>query len=107
MENNSQTEAVEKTLVDQLSKSSLSKDQLSKISRTISALQKAGFRIHDWFPNGQPGIDKIVIDAQLAVENSSALAQALTLKNLKEINLLRKGIPVPIFYQVKAIIEER
>ncbi|HZH63800.1 MAG TPA: hypothetical protein VEY10_02840 [Flavisolibacter sp.] len=106
MENKIQQEEVEKSLNGQFSKSGLGKDQLTRISKSIAALQKSGHQIVDWSQFGQPPFEKFVIDTQLPFDKVNAVQQLLADKAFKEIRIFKKGIPpMPNFYNVKLTLE--
>ncbi len=101
MESKSQHEAVEQGLNEQLAK-----DGLSRISKSIASLQKAGFQVIDWSQFGRPPFEKFVVEAHLPIEKAASLQPLVGDKNFKEILILRRGIPpMQNFYNLKFTIE--
>lgn len=97
---------VEKELLSHLSAANLSKDHLADISRSIAASYKSGLQIVDWWIYGIPAFERIVIQAQLPVSETSAIQGLLGNASFKGIDILRKGIPKPDYFQVQLTVEK-
>ena len=97
---------VEKQLLSHLSAANLSKAHLADISKSIAASYKSGLQIVDWWIYGIPAFERIVIQAQLPVAETAAIQGLLGNANFKAIDILRKGIPKPDFFQVQLTVEK-
>ena len=97
---------VEKELLAHLSAANLSKDHLAGISKSIAASYNNGLHIVDWWIYGIPAFERIVIQAQLPVGEASAIQGLLGNESFKAIEILRKGIPKPDFFQVQLTVEK-
>jgi hypothetical protein len=106
MDNKFKTEEIEKNLVDHLSSSSLNKDQLGSISKRIAELNRLGFKVIDWSMFGRPAFEKFVVEAQLASDKKGSIQNLVTSNDYKEIFILKKGIPIPDFFNVKVTIDK-
>ena len=96
---------VEKELVAHLSSANLDKAHLAGISKTIAASYNNGLQIVDWWIYGIPAFERIVIQAQLPTSETAAIQTLLGNENFKAIEILRKGIPKPDFFQVQLTVE--
>jgi hypothetical protein len=96
---------VEKELVAHLSSANLDKAHLAGISKTIAASYNNGLQIVDWWIYGIPAFERIVIQAQLPTAETAAIQTLLGNENFKAIEILRKGIPKPDFFQVQLTVE--
>ena len=105
MENKFKPEEIEQNLFDHLSKTQLNKNELSGLSKQIASLNKLGFKIVDWSIYGKPAFERFVLEAQLPADKKSSFQNLLTTNNFKEIFILKKGIPVPDFFNVKITID--
>ncbi len=97
---------VEKQLLSHLSSANLSKDHLADISKSIAASYKSGLQIVDWWIYGIPDFERIVIQAQIPVTQASAIQGLLGNASFKGIDILRKGIPRPDYFQVNLTVEK-
>jgi hypothetical protein len=97
---------VEKQLLSHLSSANLSKDHLADISKSIAASYKSGLQIVDWWIYGIPAFERIVIQAQIPVSQASAIQGLLGNASFKGIDILRKGIPRPDYFQVNLTVEK-
>jgi len=97
---------VEKELLSHLSAANLNKDHLAGISKSIAASYNSGLQIVDWWIYGIPAFERIVIQAQLPVAGTTAIQSLLQNENFKAIEILRKGIPRPDFFQVQLTVEK-
>lgn len=106
MENKLQTEDIDKSLADQFSKAGLNPGQLSTISKSITALQRAGHHVIDWSQFGQPPFEKFIIETQLPVEKVAGIQNLFVNNTFKEVLILKRGIPpMPNFYNVKLTLQ--
>ncbi|MGI8952640.1 MAG: hypothetical protein ACR2FN_13780 [Chitinophagaceae bacterium] len=96
----------EKQLMSGLSAANLSKEHLASISKSIAASYNSGLQIVDWWIYGIPAFERVVIQAQLPAKEVSALQGLVENEKIKEILILRKGIPVPDFFQVQLTIDK-
>jgi hypothetical protein len=106
MESNFKTEDIEKNVTQYLSQSNLNKDELSSISKRITELNRLGFKIIDWSMFGRPAFEKFVLEAQLAADKRASIQNLVTSNDYKEIFILKKGIPIPDFFNVKVTIDK-
>jgi len=97
---------VEKQLLSHLSSANLSKDHLADISKSIAASYKSGLQIVDWWIYGIPAFERIVIQAQVPLAQASAITGFLSNASFKGIDILRKGIPKPDYFQVNLTVEK-
>ena len=97
---------IEKDLVAHLSSANLSKDHLAGISKTIAASYTAGLNIVDWWIYGIPAFERLVIQAQLPIAQAASIQGLLQNESIKGIDILRKGIPKPDFFQVQLTIDK-
>ena len=98
---------IEKDLQAHLSSANLSKDRLAGISKSIAASYTAGLHIVDWWIYGIPAFEKLVIQAQLPISQAGATIQGLlTNDSFKGIDILRKGIPRPDYFQLQLTIDK-
>ncbi|HVX27967.1 MAG TPA: hypothetical protein VHB70_16575 [Parafilimonas sp.] len=91
---------VQQELLKHLSKANLSKEKLSSISKAIASENTKGFRIIDWRWLGTPVQERFVLEGELELRNTSFLQNLYGEDTVKEIKLLRKGIPVHDFFNV-------
>jgi hypothetical protein len=97
---------VEKQLLSHLSSANLSKDHLADISKSIAASYNNGLQIVDWWIYGIPAFERIVIQAQVPIAQASAIQGFLGNASFKGIDILRKGIPKPDYFQVNLTVEK-
>jgi|SRR5215831_11479689 len=97
---------IEKELMSHLSSANLSKEHLASVSKSIASTYNAGLRIVDWWIYGIPAFEKIVIQAQLPVGESNVLNGLMENESFKEILILRKGIPIPDFFQINLTVDK-
>lgn len=107
MEKGTKNAEMEKDLMDRLSKSNLDKEQLSGISKSIAASHKAGLKLIDWWVFGVPPFEKYVIESQLPFDKGDIIQKLIKDSVYSEILLLKKGIPVPDFFNVRLTLENR
>lgn len=115
MENKTKHQDVESAVVNQLSNASLSKAQLSDVSKSIVSLQRAGFQVVDWTMFGRPAFEKLLVETHLPVEKAASLQNLFAgtgdqsiASAFKEIFIYRKGIPpMPNFFNVQVSIATR
>jgi len=98
---------IERDLMARLSKSNLDKAQLSGISKSIAASNKAGLKLIDWWVFGVPPFEKYVIESQLPFDRSEVIQNLIKENTFSEILLLKKGIPVPDFFNVRLTFENK
>jgi hypothetical protein len=98
-------EDIEKDLLTHLSAANLPKDHLAGISRSIAASYNAGMQIVDWWVYGIPAFEKLVIQAQLPIAETKALQSLVQNESFKAIEIHRKGIPRPDFFQLQLTVE--
>ena len=97
---------IEKELMAHLSAANLSKENLSSISKSIAASHSSGLRIVDWWIYGIPAFERLVIQAQLPIKETSTFQGLIENEKFKEIAIFRKGIPFPDFFQVNFTIDK-
>jgi hypothetical protein len=97
---------IEKDFTAHLSSAKLSKDQLADVSKAIAKSYGAGFRFIDWHIKGQPPFEQFIAHAQLPISASAEINSLLVTNAIKEIRILKKGIPKPDFFDVNIIIEK-
>ena len=98
---------IEKELQSHLSSANLSKDHLAGISKTIAASYTAGLNIVDWWIYGIPAFERLVIQAQLPIGQVSSIQGLLQNESIRGIEILRKGIPRPDFFQLQLSIDKQ
>jgi hypothetical protein len=98
-------EDVEHHLLIHLSATNLPKDHLASISRSIAASYKSGLQIVDWWVEGIPTFEKLVIQAHLPIDETKALHCLVQNESFKAIEIHRKGIPHPEFFQLQLTVE--
>jgi len=98
-------EDVEHDLLTHLSAANLPKDHLAAISRSIAASYKSGLQIVDWWVEGLPTFEKLVIQAHLPIAETKALQGLVQNESFKAIEIHRKGIPRPEFFQLQLTVE--
>ncbi|HEY4291281.1 MAG TPA: hypothetical protein VGN00_29470 [Puia sp.] len=97
---------VEKQLLSHLSAANLSKDHLADVSKSIAASYKSGLQIVDWWIYGIPAFERIVIQAQVPIAETTVIQSLLGNAVFKGIDILRKGIPKPDYFQVNLTVEK-
>lgn len=92
----------EKSFMDKVSHE-MDKTQLASMSRSLAALGNSSYII-DWRWKGTPAFwDMIRVHYQVPVKEFNA-EQFLKNSIYDEIRILRKGIPVPRFFEIEAIV---
>ena len=98
---------IEKDLHSHLSSANLTKEGLAGISKSIAASYSAGLKIVDWWIYGIPAFERLVIQAQLPVGQVASVQGLLQNESIKGIDILRKGIPRPDYFQVELTINKQ
>lgn len=98
-------EDVEQPLLAHLSAANLPKDHLAAISRSFAASYKSGLQIVDWWVEGIPTFEKLIIQAHLPINETKALQGLIQDESFKAIEIHRKGIPRPEFFQLQLTVE--
>lgn len=99
---NTANAAFEKTFMDKISHE-MDKTQLTSMSRSLAALGNNGYII-DWRWKGTPAFwDLIQVNYQVPYKEFNA-EQFLKDNQFDEIRIIRKGIPVPKFFEIEAIV---
>jgi hypothetical protein len=62
-------------------------------------------QIVDWWVYGIPAFEKLVIQAQLPIIETRALQSLVQNESFKAIEIHRKGIPRPDFFQLQLTVE--
>lgn len=97
-----ETAELEKTLMSQLS-NELDKSQLSSLTKAIAGLSNNAYLI-DWRWLGTPVFwDVVRVNYQVPIKEFNA-ADFLGNSRFDELRILRKGIPVPRFYEIEAVV---
>lgn len=96
---------VEKDLIAHLAAANMSKEHLAEISKSIAASFGSGLKIIDWWIIGIPAFEHVVIQAQLPIKETDTLSKLILNERFKGIDILRKGIPKPDFFQVNLTIQ--
>ena len=96
---------LEKDLIAHLAAANMTKEQLSEISKSIAASTGSGLKIIDWWILGIPAFEQVVLQAQLPISETDTIGKLLQNERFKGIDILRKGIPKPDFFQLKIVIE--
>jgi hypothetical protein len=93
----------EKMLVSQLS-GQVEKTQLSSLSKSIAMGDGLNGYIMDWRWRGTPAFwDLVKVNFQIPIKEFNA-DSFFNNDRLSEINVVRKGIPVPKFFEIEATI---
>jgi len=98
-------EDVEDDLLTHLSATNLPKDHLAAVSRSIAASYASGLQIVDWWVEGIPTFEKLIIQAHLPIAETKALQGLVQNESFKAIEIHRKGIPHPEFFQLQLTVE--
>lgn len=101
MENEQDYAVIEKNLMDRLTSSNLSKEHLSRISKSIASSQESGLKLIDWWIYGIPAFENFVVEGQLPIEKGEILGKLIQKGNFDGLRIFRKGIPKPDFFQVQ------
>lgn len=96
---------VENELMAHLAAANMSKEQLSEISRSIAGTRGSGLRIVDWWILGIPAFERIIIQAHLPLKEAEVVGRLLQNERFKGVDIWRKGIPKPDFFQINLTIE--
>ncbi|RYF86147.1 MAG: hypothetical protein EON98_04530 [Chitinophagaceae bacterium] len=94
---------LEKDLVSHLAAANMTKEQLSEISKSIVSLK--GVKIVDWWILGIPAFERVIIQAHVPIKETDSINRLLINERFKGLEILRKGIPKPDFFQVEMTIE--
>lgn len=94
---------LQKDLISRLAAANMSKEQLSEISKSIANTR--GLKLVDWWILGTPAFEKVIIQGHLALKETETIGKLLQNERFKGIEILRKGIPKPDFFQVNLTIE--
>src|SRR5688500_4782612 len=94
---------IQKDLISRLADANMTKEQLSEISKSIAATK--GFKIVDWWILGTPAFERIILQGHMQIKDSENIGRLLENERFKGIEILRKGIPKPDFFQVNVTIE--
>lgn len=97
---------LEKDVMAHLSSTSLGKDQLANISKSIASAKASGFKLVDWWILGIPAFEHIVLQAHVPIDQFDVIGKLLRNEQFKGLDILRKGIPKPDFFQVNLKIEK-
>ncbi|HEY4108685.1 hypothetical protein [Puia sp.] len=98
-------EDVEQDILAQLTAANLSKDHLAGISRSIADSYGSGLQIVDWWIDGIPSFEKLIIQAQLPIAEIKALKGLVQNECFKAIEIHKKGFPNPDFFQLQLTVE--
>ncbi|WP_121356504.1 hypothetical protein [Flavisolibacter nicotianae] len=96
---------LEKDLISHLAAANMTKEQLSELSKSIAASVGSGFKIVDWWILGIPAFEQVIIQAHVPIAETNTLNKLILNERFKGIDILRKGIPKPDFFQVKLTIQ--
>lgn len=94
---------LEKDLIARLAATNMNKEHLSEISKSIAATK--GLQIVDWWILGIPAFERVIIQGHLPVKEFETVGRLLQNERFKGIEILRKGIPKPDFFQINLTIE--
>lgn len=94
---------IEKELVSRLSSANLNKEHLANLSKSIAGTR---MMLLDWHIVGTPPIEQVVFQGQIAVKDVSALQSLFDNERIREITILRKGIPIPDIFHVNFSINK-
>ncbi len=97
-----ETAELEKVLVSQLS-NEMDKSQLSSLTKSIAGLSNSAYLI-DWRWVGTPAFwDLVRVNYQVPIKEFNA-ADFLGNSRFDELRIIRKGTPVPRFYEIEALV---
>lgn len=97
-----ETAELEKALVSQLS-NEMDKSQLSSLTKSIAGLSNSAYLI-DWRWVGTPAFwDLVRVNYQVPIKEFNA-ADFLGNSRFDELRIIRKGTPVPRFYEIEALV---
>jgi hypothetical protein len=103
MENSMSTADFEKALITTLTADNFDKKQLSVLSKSVASLGNSAYII-DWRWKGRPGfLDLIKVNYQVPVAEFKA-DQFFKSNAAREFRIIWKGIPVPRFVEIEAIV---
>ena len=97
---------LEKELMSHLSATNLDKEQLSSISKSIAASKASGLRLVDWWIIGIPAFERVIIQTHLPINEFEAIGRLVQNERFKGIDVWRKGIPKPDFFQINLTIDK-
>lgn len=97
---------LEKDLMSHLSATNLGKEHLASISKSIASSNAAGLRLVDWWIIGIPAFERVVIQTHLPISQFESLGKLIQNERFKGIDIWRKGIPKPDFFQVNLTIDK-
>lgn len=100
-------EKFEKILLDQLSSSKLTKDQLRQFSNTIVELKKKSIIPERIWRYGQPAIDGIMVEGRLSLDKVSNLGEIVKNPLLRGVEVFPLGIPFPDVLELRLKIGEQ
>lgn len=106
-EKKSSTEKFEKILLDQLSSSKLTKEQLREFSNTIVELKKQSITPERIWRYGQPAIDGIVVEGRLSLDKVNNLGNIVKNPLLRGVEVFPLGIPFPDVLELRLKIGEQ
>ena len=96
---------IENDLIAHLAAANISKEHLAEISKSIASSLGSGLKIVDWWIIGIPAFEQVVIQAQLPIKETETLNRLILNERFKGIDILRKGIPKPDFFQIDLTIQ--
>ena len=97
---------LEKDIMSHLSATNLGKEHLASISKSIAASNAAGLRLVDWWIIGTPAFERVIIQTHLPISQFESLGRLIQNERFKGIDIWRKGIPKPDFFQVNFTIDK-
>ena len=97
---------LEKELMSHLSATNLDKEQLSSISKSIAASKASGLRLVDWWIIGIPAFERVIIQTHLPINEFETIGRLIQNERFKGIDVWRKGIPKPDFFQINLTIDK-
>lgn len=97
---------LEEDLMSHLSATNLGEEHLASIAKTIASSNAAGIKLVDWWIIGIPAFERIVLQTHLPIDQSDAIKNLVQNERFKGIDIWRKGIPKPDFFQINITIDK-